>query len=206
VPAAPLPGPTDAFECCTCFFFFFFFFFSLFLKNILSPFSFLCVSCTQKEKKKHFNLPVFPLPFPLTPCSEAESTNGAVARDVGQASVCRVMARDECVPQPLVLHHIPIASTYALFAPPDGASEPMVASDPTALEEKVALGTLTVVSTAQGEVMAVQKAGEMSAPHSTLARCVAHAVEGAVEADTWIKARVAEAIPKQYVRGMSRGK
>ena len=76
----------------------------------------------------------------------------------------------------------------------------------TSLILQVAAGTLTVVATAQGEVMALQKAGELSAPPALMARCVAHAVEGAVDAHAWIAARVDEAIPKQYVRGLTRGK
>ncbi|CAN1319015.1 Exosome complex component RRP45B [Linum perenne] len=70
-------------------------------------------------------------------------------------------------PLPLIVHHIPIAVTFAFFS-----TEHIVAVDPTHSEEAVMGGRMTVTVNASGDICAIQKAGGLGVPQSDIMRCL----------------------------------
>lgn len=70
-----------------------------------------------------------------------------------------VHSLDEREPIPLPVHHVPVASTFALFPASDPMEPDAVVLDPTRREEFASSGALTLAFNAQGEVCAVFKAG-----------------------------------------------
>ncbi|CAN0922477.1 Exosome complex component RRP45B [Linum grandiflorum] len=70
-------------------------------------------------------------------------------------------------PLPLIVHHIPIAVTFAFFS-----TEHTVAVDPTHSEEAVMGGRMTVTVNASGDICAIQKAGGLGVPQSDIMRCL----------------------------------
>ncbi|CAN1160722.1 Exosome complex component RRP45B [Linum perenne] len=70
-------------------------------------------------------------------------------------------------PLPLIVHHIPIAVTFAFFS-----TEHIVAVDPTHSEEAVMGGRMTVTVNATGDICAIQKAGGLGVPQSDIMRCL----------------------------------
>lgn len=90
---------------------------------------------------------------------------------------------DQRDPLPLPVHHVPIATSFALFkAPtmsPDDDDVPIL--DPTRRETLAADGALTVACNALGDVCAVSKAGGLPLAPVTLVLCAKVAEERARE-------------------------
>ncbi|KAG6549129.1 hypothetical protein Mapa_009355 [Marchantia paleacea] len=88
-------------------------------------------------------------------------------------------------PVSLILHHYPIAVTFAFFA--DGELE---ALDPSVKEEAVMGGRLTVTVNSQGDVCAIQKGGGVGVRSSEIMRCIRIALSKAVEVTNQLKKAV----------------
>ncbi|PON59091.1 Polyribonucleotide nucleotidyltransferase [Parasponia andersonii] len=74
---------------------------------------------------------------------------------------------EEKEPLPLILHHLPIAVTFAFFA-----NENSVAIDPTHHEEAVMGGRMTTTLNANGDICAIQKAGGEGVLQSVIMQCL----------------------------------
>ncbi|KAL2650115.1 hypothetical protein R1flu_018243 [Riccia fluitans] len=85
-------------------------------------------------------------------------------------------------PVSLILHHYPIAVSFAFFG--DGDIE---ALDPTVKEEAVMGGRLTVIVNSQGDICAIQKGGGVGVRHSEIMRCIRIASSKAVEVTNQLK-------------------
>ncbi|KAG0610823.1 hypothetical protein M758_7G094400 [Ceratodon purpureus] len=70
-------------------------------------------------------------------------------------------------PVGLIIHHIPIAVTFAFFG--DGNFQVL---DPSLKEEEVMGGRITITINSQGEICAVQKGGGVGVSASELMRCI----------------------------------
>lgn len=70
-------------------------------------------------------------------------------------------------PLPLIIHHLPIAVTFAFFG--DGE---FVVMDPSYREELVMKGRLTVTMNVHGDICAVQKGGGVGVSSSEIMRCL----------------------------------
>ncbi|OAY61336.1 exosome complex component RRP45A isoform X1 [Manihot esculenta] len=70
-------------------------------------------------------------------------------------------------PLPLIVHHLPIAVTFAFFN-----SEHTMVIDPTHSEETVMGGRMTVTVNANGDICAIQKAGGEGVTQSDIMRCL----------------------------------
>ncbi|XP_058008879.1 exosome complex component RRP45A isoform X2 [Hevea brasiliensis] len=70
-------------------------------------------------------------------------------------------------PLPLIVHHLPIAVTFAFFN-----SEHTMLIDPTHNEEAVMGGRMTVTVNANGDICAIQKAGGEGVTQSDIMRCL----------------------------------
>ncbi|KAH9312287.1 hypothetical protein KI387_027322 [Taxus chinensis] len=69
-------------------------------------------------------------------------------------------------PLPLIIHHLPIAVTFAFFGEGD-----MVVLDPNYKEETVMGGRMTITMNVHGDVCAVQKGGGVGVSQSEIMRC-----------------------------------
>lgn len=69
-------------------------------------------------------------------------------------------------PLPLIIHHLPIAVTFAFFGEGD-----MVVLDPNYKEEAVMGGRMTISMNTHGDVCAVQKGGGVGVSQSEIMRC-----------------------------------
>lgn len=69
-------------------------------------------------------------------------------------------------PLPLIIHHLPIAVTFAFFGEGD-----MVVLDPNYKEEAVMGGRMTITMNTHGDVCAVQKGGGVGISQSEIMRC-----------------------------------
>ncbi|KAJ6905120.1 exosome complex component RRP45A-like isoform X1 [Populus alba x Populus x berolinensis] len=74
---------------------------------------------------------------------------------------------EEREPLPLIVHHLPIAITFAFF----GGEGKMVV-DPTQSEEAVMGGRMTVTVNANGDICAIQKPGGEGVPQSAIMHCL----------------------------------
>ncbi|XP_012074955.2 exosome complex component RRP45A isoform X2 [Jatropha curcas] len=70
-------------------------------------------------------------------------------------------------PLPLIVHHLPIAVTFAFFN-----GERSMVVDPTHNEEAVMGGRMTVTVNANGDICAIQKAGGEGVMQSDIMRCL----------------------------------
>ncbi|XP_065877029.1 exosome complex component RRP45B-like [Euphorbia lathyris] len=70
-------------------------------------------------------------------------------------------------PLPLIIHHLPIAVTFAFFN-----SEHTMVVDPTHEEEAVMGGRMTITANANGDICAIQKAGGEGVMQSDIMRCL----------------------------------
>ncbi|XP_038879560.1 exosome complex component RRP45B-like isoform X3 [Benincasa hispida] len=70
-------------------------------------------------------------------------------------------------PLPLIIHHLPIAVTFAFFR-----SESTLVIDPTHYEEAVMGGRMTVTLNANNDVCAIQKAGGEGVLQSVIMQCL----------------------------------
>ncbi|EXB93334.1 Exosome complex component rrp45 [Morus notabilis] len=74
---------------------------------------------------------------------------------------------EEREPLPLIIHHLPIAVTFAFFG-----SESSVVIDPTHHEEAVTGGRMTTTLNANGDICAIQKAGGEGILQSVIMQCL----------------------------------
>ncbi|KAJ6670758.1 EXOSOME COMPLEX EXONUCLEASE RIBOSOMAL RNA PROCESSING PROTEIN [Salix viminalis] len=74
---------------------------------------------------------------------------------------------EEREPLPLIVHHLPIAITFAFF----GGEGKMVV-DPVHSEEAVMGGRMTVTVNANGDICAIQKGGGEGVPQSAIMHCL----------------------------------
>lgn len=74
---------------------------------------------------------------------------------------------EEREPLPLIIHHLPIAVTFAFFG-----SEGSVVIDPTHHEEAVMGGRMTTTLNANGDICAIQKAGGEGVLQSVIMQCL----------------------------------
>lgn len=88
-------------------------------------------------------------------------------------------------PLPLIIHHLPIAVTFAFFG-----EESMVVIDPTHFEEAVMGGRMTATLNANGDVCAIQKAGGEGVMQSVIMQCLRIASMKAADITTKIKEAV----------------
>ena len=92
---------------------------------------------------------------------------------------------------PLVVHHLPLSTTFALL------NESKCVLDPLLEEEQVALGLLTITANRFGEVCGVHKAGGVPINQEVLLRCTDIALERAKRLTELVTARCATTTPKQ---------
>ncbi|KAL0558809.1 hypothetical protein IC582_003391 [Cucumis melo] len=85
-------------------------------------------------------------------------------------------------PLPLIIHHLPIAVTFAFFR-----SESILVIDPTHCEEAVMGGRMTVTLNANNDVCAIQKAGGEGVLKSVIMQCLRIASVKAGDITTKIK-------------------
>lgn len=74
---------------------------------------------------------------------------------------------EEREPLPLIIHHLPIAVTFAFFG-----SEGSAVIDPTHQEEAVMGGRMTTTLNANGDICAIQKAGGEGVLQSVIMQCL----------------------------------
>ncbi|XP_043810138.1 exosome complex component RRP45A isoform X2 [Manihot esculenta] len=70
-------------------------------------------------------------------------------------------------PLPLIVHHLPIAVTFAFFN-----SEHTMVVDPNHNEEAIIRGRMTITVNANGDICAIQKAGGLGVTQSDIMRCL----------------------------------
>lgn len=85
-------------------------------------------------------------------------------------------------PLPLIIHHLPVAVTFAFFR-----SESTLVIDPTHYEEAVMGGRMTVTLNANNDVCAIQKAGGEGVLQSVIMQCLRIACVKAGDITTKIK-------------------
>ncbi|XP_043690019.1 exosome complex component RRP45A-like isoform X4 [Telopea speciosissima] len=85
-------------------------------------------------------------------------------------------------PLPLIIHHLPIAVTFAFFG-----NGNIVAIDPTHYEEAVMGGRMTATLNSNGDVCAVQKAGGEGIMQSVIMQCLRIASVKATDITSKIK-------------------
>ncbi|XP_030538877.2 exosome complex component RRP45A-like isoform X1 [Rhodamnia argentea] len=85
-------------------------------------------------------------------------------------------------PLPLIIHHLPIAVTFAFFS-----DESTLVVDPTHQEEAVMAGRMTATLNTNGDICAIQKAGGEGVPQSVIMHCLRIAATKA--ADITVKIR-----------------
>ncbi|KAI5673917.1 hypothetical protein M9H77_14281 [Catharanthus roseus] len=88
-------------------------------------------------------------------------------------------------PLPLIIHHLPIAVTFAFFG-----QDNIVVIDPTHFEEAVMGGRMTATVNTNGDVCAIQKAGGVGVMHSVIMQCLRIASVKAADITTKIKEAV----------------
>lgn len=89
---------------------------------------------------------------------------------------------EEREPLPLIVHHLPIAVTFAFFS-----NESSVVIDPTHHEEAVMGGRMTATLNANNDVCAIQKAGGEGVLQSVIMQCLRIAAQRAYDITTKIK-------------------
>ncbi|CAM6093677.1 unnamed protein product [Calypogeia fissa] len=87
-------------------------------------------------------------------------------------------------PVSLIIHHLPIAVTFAFF------SGDLQVVDPSLKEEAVMGGRLTVTVNAQGDICAIQKGGGIGVSASEIMRCIRIASSKASEITNQVKQAV----------------
>ncbi|XP_030474106.1 exosome complex component RRP45A-like isoform X4 [Syzygium oleosum] len=85
-------------------------------------------------------------------------------------------------PLPLIIHHLPIAVTFAFFS-----DESTLVVDPTHQEEAVMAGRMTATLNTNGDICAIQKAGGEGVSQSVIMHCLR--IAGTKAADITVKIR-----------------
>ncbi len=80
---------------------------------------------------------------------------------------------EERVPVQLIIHHVPLSTTFALL------NATTCVLDPVLAEEQVSQGTLTVTANKFGEICGVHKAGGVPIDQRLLLRCTEIALDRA---------------------------
>lgn len=88
-------------------------------------------------------------------------------------------------PVPLIVHHLPIAMTFAFIS-----DDNIVVIDPTHYEEAIMKGRITVTVNANGDVCAIQKAGGVGIIQSTVIQCLRIAAVKAADITSKIETAV----------------
>lgn len=113
----------------------------------------------------------------------------------------RIHPMDEREPLPLPVHHVPLATTFAIF----GAGKPYESDaavvDPTKLEEHASNGTASFAFNAQGEVCGVYKAGGLPLMATTFATCATLSAERAIALTEVLKQAMADAAAEHPLAG-----
>ncbi|KAB1227606.1 Protein ECERIFERUM 7 [Morella rubra] len=102
-------------------------------------------------------------------------------------------------PLPLIIHHLPIAVTFAFFS-----NESSVVIDPTHHEEAVMGGRMTATLNANNDVCAIQKAGGEGVLQSVIMRCLRIAGQKAYDITTKIKNAVESYNTERALRKIKR--
>ncbi|GAB4835248.1 hypothetical protein Ancab_000157 [Ancistrocladus abbreviatus] len=88
-------------------------------------------------------------------------------------------------PLPLIIHHLPIAVTFAFFG-----DENIVVIDPTYHEEAIMRGRMTAILNTNGDVCAIQKAGGVGVMQNVVMQCLRIASVKASDITSKIRAAV----------------
>ncbi|XP_010667896.1 exosome complex component RRP45B isoform X3 [Beta vulgaris subsp. vulgaris] len=88
-------------------------------------------------------------------------------------------------PLPLIVHHLPIAVTFAFFT-----ADNIVVIDPTHAEETIMKGRMTATINTNGDICAIQKGGGVGVMHSVVMQCLRVASVKAADITTKIKEAV----------------
>ncbi|GMY16245.1 exosome complex component RRP45A-like isoform X1 [Fagus crenata] len=102
-------------------------------------------------------------------------------------------------PLPLIIHHLPIAVTFAFFS-----NESTVVIDPTHYEEAVMGGRMTATLNANNDVCAIQKAGGEGVLQSVIMQCLRIAGQKAHDITTKIKNAVESYNTERALRKIKR--
>ncbi|XP_062173217.1 exosome complex component RRP45A-like [Alnus glutinosa] len=102
-------------------------------------------------------------------------------------------------PLPLIIHHLPIAVTFAFFS-----NETSVVIDPTHSEEAVMGGRMTATLNANNDVCAIQKAGGEGVLQSVIMQCLRIAGQRAYDITTKIKNAVESYNTERALRKVKR--
>ncbi|KAK9273030.1 hypothetical protein L1049_017837 [Liquidambar formosana] len=102
-------------------------------------------------------------------------------------------------PLPLILHHLPIAVTFAFFG-----DDNIVVIDPTHNEEAVMGGRLTATLNTNGDVCAIQKAGGVGVMQSVIMQCLRIASVKAADITSKIKNAVESHNTERALRKIKR--
>uniref|UniRef100_A0A7N0RI82 Protein ECERIFERUM 7 n=2 Tax=Kalanchoe fedtschenkoi TaxID=63787 RepID=A0A7N0RI82_KALFE len=100
--------------------------------------------------------------------------------DDGQEVI--VHSAEEREPLPLIVHHLPVAVTFAFFS-----NDNVVVIDPTHKEEAVMKGRLTATLNTNGDVCAIQKGGGIGVLQSVVLQCLRIASVKAADMTSKIK-------------------
>ncbi|KAL9673634.1 hypothetical protein QQ045_029895 [Rhodiola kirilowii] len=103
--------------------------------------------------------------------------------DDGQEVI--VHPAEEKEPLPLIVHHLPVAVTFAFFS-----NDNVVVIDPTHKEEAVMKGRLTATLNTNGDVCAIQKGGGIGVMHGVILQCLRIASVKAADMTSKIKTAV----------------
>ncbi|KAL0000012.1 hypothetical protein SO802_019614 [Lithocarpus litseifolius] len=102
-------------------------------------------------------------------------------------------------PLPLIIHHLPIAVTFAFFS-----NESTVVVDPTHYEEAVMGGRMTATLNANNDICAIQKAGGEGVLQSVIMQCLRIAGQKAYDITTKIKNAVESYNTERALRKIKR--
>lgn len=102
-------------------------------------------------------------------------------------------------PLPLIVHHLPIAVTFAFFT-----SDNIVVVDPTSNEEAIMKGRMTVTLNTNGDVCSIQKAGGVGVMQSVVMQCLRIASVKAADITSKIKNAVESYETERQLRKIKR--
>ncbi|KAJ8450620.1 hypothetical protein Cgig2_020257 [Carnegiea gigantea] len=102
-------------------------------------------------------------------------------------------------PLPLIVHHLPIAVTFAFFT-----SDNIVVVDPTYNEEAIMKGRMTVTLNTNGDVCSIQKAGGVGVMQSVVMQCLRIASVKAADITSKIKNAVESYDTERQLRKIKR--
>ncbi|KAK9698295.1 hypothetical protein RND81_08G094400 [Saponaria officinalis] len=104
-----------------------------------------------------------------------------------------VHSPEEREPLPLIVHHLPIAVTFAFIT-----DDNIAVIDPTYYEEALMNGRMVVTVNANQDVCAIQKAGGVGVPHAVVLNCLQTAAQKAADITNMIQNAVELYNKKRY--------